>query len=57
MKERIIITAASLIGAAAGTVVTQKLYLRRHNKACKELVKTLEEIENKIKVELEEVQK
>lgn len=53
MKERIIITAASLAGAAVSSFVTRKIVNSRNAKFYRELDKQLESIENNILKELE----
>ena len=53
MKERIIITAASLVGAAVSSFVTRKVVNSRNAKFYRELDKQLESIENNILKELE----
>ena len=56
MKERIIITAASLVGAAVSSFVTRKIINSRNAKFYRELDKQLKSAEDNILKELEEVE-
>ena len=53
MKERIIITAASLAGAAVSSFVTRKIVNNRNAKFYRELDKQLKSAEDNILKELE----